>query len=97
MEYGGCLYVVTNKNNTVLYVGVTSDLRTRITEHKEHRYPKSFTARYNCEKLVYYEFFSRIEEAIGKEKQINAGSRIKKVELIEQINAGWEDLFDQLD
>ena len=54
VQKGGCVYIMTNKNNTALYVGVTSDLCKRITEHKQHKYPSSFTARYNCDKIGYY-------------------------------------------
>ena len=96
MEYGGCVYIITNKNNTVLYTGVTSDLITRITQHKEKLYKDSFTAKYNCDKLVYYQFYSRIEEAIGREKQIKAGNRVSKIKLIEANNPDWIDLFDDL-
>ena len=66
---------MTNTFNTVLYIGVTSDLFSRVSEHKTKKYPKSFTAKYNCDKLVYYEMFSRIEEAIGKEKQLKRWNR----------------------
>ena len=69
MERGGCVYISTNFTHTVLYIGVTSDLYFRIKEHKEKLYTKSFTAKYNCDKLVYYEQFSTIEDAIVKEKQ----------------------------
>lgn len=96
MEYGGCTYILTNKNNTVLYIGVTSDLIARITDHKDRKYPKSFSARYNCDKLVYFESYSRIEEAIGREKQLKAGNRNYKVKLINSANPGWEDLFGKL-
>ena len=67
MDRGGCIYILTNKVHTVLYIGVTSDLFFRIKEHKEKFYPKSFSAKYNCDILVYYEQFSSIEEAIAKE------------------------------
>jgi putative endonuclease len=68
MERGGCVYILTNYSHTVLYIGVTSDFYTRIIEHREKLYPGSFTAKFNCNKLVYYEQFSTIDEAIGKEK-----------------------------
>ena len=70
MEKGGTVYILTNRYNRVFYTGVTSDLFNRITEHKSHKYPKSFTAKYNVEKLVYFEGFHSIEEAIDREKQI---------------------------
>lgn len=86
-----------NKNNTVLYTGVTSDLKERVKEHMEKRYPGSFTARYNIGKLVYYEKFTSIADAIKREKQIKGGSRKKKVELINSVNPGWEDLTGLLE
>lgn len=64
----GFIYIITNKNNTTLYVGVTSNLIQRIEEHKQKRYQNSFSARYNLDKLVYYEAFQMIGEAIGREK-----------------------------
>ena len=96
MKRGGCVYILTNKYHTVLYVGVTSDLYKRVTEHRMHLYPESFTSRYNCTKMVYYICFSTIEEAISEEKKIKGGSRKKKIERIESINPNWSDLFDQL-
>ncbi len=89
----GYFYILTNRNNSVLYAGVTSDLKGRIQKHKTKRYPDSFTARYNVDKLVYYETFDTIGEAIKREKQIKAGSRKKKVQLIEGINPGWVELM----
>ena len=83
---------MTNKNKTTLYIGVTSSLATRILEHKEHKYPKSFTARYNLEYCVYYEMFPRIEEAIGREKILKKWRREKKDNLINSLNPDWEDL-----
>lgn len=96
MIRGGFVYILTNKNNTTLYVGVTSDLISRIYEHTEKIYPKSFTARYNLHKLVYYESFAFIEEAIAREKQLKAGSRNKKIALIESMNPQWIDLYPEI-
>lgn len=90
----GFVYILTNSNNTTLYVGVSSDIVNRIKQHKEKHYPKSFTARYNLEKLVYYETFQLIGDAIGREKQLKAGSRAKKIALIENINPDWKDLYE---
>ncbi len=92
MERGGAIYILTNKNNTVLYTGVTSDLRKRLYEHKNKIHPSGFTARYNVSKLVYFEVFSSIEEAIAREKQIKGGSRKKKNQLIDSLNPDWKDL-----
>jgi putative endonuclease len=79
-------YIATNKNNTVLYTGVTNNLVRRMEEHKFKQNPKSFTARYNIEKLVWYENYTDIGEAIAREKQLKAGSRKKKIHLIETMN-----------
>ncbi len=97
MEKGGCVYIVTNFTHTTLYVGVTSNLRNRIWEHKNKIYPNSFTAKYNCCKLVYFNFFPAIEEAINEEKRIKGGSRKKKIMLIESINPLWNDLYEDLE
>jgi putative endonuclease len=92
----GYTYILTNKNNTTLYVGVTAYLKERIVQHKEKQDPKSFTARYNLNKLVYYEAHQMIGDAIGREKQLKAGSRATKVQLIEGMNPEWLDLFEGL-
>ena len=94
MKYGGCVYIITNQYNTVLYTGVTSELRARIWEHKIKFYPKSFTSKYNCNKIVWYESFPGIEEAIDREKQIKGGSRKDKEALIMTINPAWKDLWE---
>jgi len=96
MKYGGCTYIIANQFNTVLYTGVTSGLRARIYEHKSKFYPKSFTAKYNCNKIVWYQVFARIEEAIEKEKQIKGGSRKAKEALIQTINPEWKDLWEDI-
>ncbi len=95
-EYGGCVYIITNQYNTVLYTGVTSELRARIWEHKTKFYPKSITSKYNCDKVVWYESFSRIEEAIVREKQIKGGSRKDKESLIKSVNPTWKDLSESI-
>ena len=84
---------MTNKNNTVLYTGVTSNLPRRIFQHKTGYYD-GFTKRYNCKKLVYFEEFTDIRQAILREKQIKAGSRKKKIQLIDKLNPDWKDLSD---
>ena len=89
---GGCVYIITNKNHTTLYVSITSDLITRIYEHKNKIYRNSFSYRYNLENLLYYETYSSIEEAIAREKQLKGGSRKRKIELINKINPEWKDL-----
>ena len=94
---GGSVYILANKNNITLYTGVTSDLLSRVDEHRQKVYPKSFTSKYNISKLVYHEGFHSIEEAILREKQIKAGSRKKKIWLIESINPEWNDLFVEIE
>jgi putative endonuclease len=91
-NYNFYVYMLTNKNNTVLYTGVTRDLEMRVWQHRNHVFPKSFTARYNVEKLVYFEHFTHIELAIAREKQIKGGSRAKKEALINNENPNWQDL-----
>ncbi len=94
MKYGGCTYIITNQYNKVLYTGVTAELRARVWEHKTKFYPYSFTAKYSCNKIVWYETFHRIEEAIAREKQIKGGSRKDKEALIQKMNPIWKDLWD---
>ena len=89
------IYIMTNKLNTVLYTGVTNDLRRRIYEHKE-KLVKGFTKKYNVTKLVYYEIFDDVDDAISREKQIKGGSRQKKIDLINSINREWKDLYNEL-
>ena len=96
MQYGGAIYILTNRSNTVLYIGVTSDLYARVIQHRDKVFPDSFTAKYNCHKLVYYESFSRIEEAIATEKIMKKWKRQWKLNLINQINPEWKDLLDTL-
>ena len=82
---------MTNKNNSVIYIGVTSDLLKRVYQHKTKTY-KGFTQKYNCDKLVYFEEFNDINLAIGREKQIKSGNRQRKINLIESDNPEWNDL-----
>jgi putative endonuclease len=96
MNHGGCTYILTNKHHTVLYIGVTSDLYNRIKEHKEKTYPKSFTARYNCGKLVWYECYSSITEAIAFEKFYKGKTRAFKINLINSRNPEWKDLWEEM-
>ena len=89
------VYIMTNKRNTVLYTGVTNDLARRVYEHKE-KLADGFTKKYNIVKLVYYEVLEDIENAILREKQIKAGSRQKKIQLISNVNKEWRDLYEEL-
>lgn len=88
-------YMMTNKNKTVLYVGMTNNIARRVLEHKNHDNPKSFTARYNVDRLVWIDVFYSAGEAIAREKQIKGGSRAKKEALINQDNPQWEDLWEK--
>ena len=92
MQRGGYIYILTNKNHTVLYTGVTSSLEKRLYEHRTGFYKDAFTSKYNVNKLVYFEEFTRIEDAIAREKQIKAGNRQKKLEMINRFNPEWNDL-----
>ena len=92
----GFVYILTNKNNTTLYVGVTSHIISRVNQHKEKYNPKSFTAKYNLDKLVYFEAFQMIGDAIGREKQLKAGNRAKKEALINKLNPKWYDLYEEV-
>ena len=93
MIRGGCVYIMANQHHTVLYTGVTSDIISRIQQHRSKFRTSSFTAKYNVDKLVYYKPFPTIEEAIAEEKRIKAGNRKQKISLIESMNPGWEDLW----
>jgi putative endonuclease len=95
-QRGGCVYIITNKEHSVLYTGVTSDIIGRIWEHKNKAYPNSFSAKYNCNKLVYYCFYPHIAEAIAAEKSIKAGNRNAKIRLINSLNPLWLDLYEEL-
>lgn len=87
------VYMMTNRNKTVIYTGVTNDLSRRVQEHRAKE-GSPFTKRYNVTMLVYYDSFARIYDAIAAEKKIKAGSRAKKIALIESVNPGWKDLFE---
>lgn len=89
------VYILTNKMNTVLYTGITNNVEKRIFEHKSKCF-KGFTAKYNVNKLVYFETYSDIYEAIQREKQIKNGSRQKKIDLIQSLNPRWKDLADDM-
>ena len=89
------VYIMTNKNNSALYTGVTSDLKRRAFEHRGG-FGGGFTGKYVIKKLVYYEITGDVHTALAREKQIKAGSRKRKVELINSMNVEWKDLYDEL-
>jgi putative endonuclease len=86
------VYIATNERHTVIYTGVTNDLFKREYQHKNKQDKKSFTAKYNVNIIVFYEIYNDIKIAINREKQIKAGLRKKKIELIEKMNPEWRDL-----
>ncbi|RJP26156.1 MAG: GIY-YIG nuclease family protein [Actinobacteria bacterium] len=91
MEKRYYVYIMTNRRNDVLYTGVTNDLRRRVYEHKAGEMG-GFTSRYKIKKLVYFEVFDSIDEAIAREKRIKGGSRMRKIKLVDRINEEWMDL-----
>ena len=86
------VYILTNTHNTVLYTGVTNNLERRCLEHKK-KIMKGFTQKYNVDKLIYFEIFNMIEDAIAREKQIKGFSRTKKIALVVQFNNEWKELY----
>ena len=92
---GGYIYIVSNKNRTVLYIGVTADLYNRISEHKESK-GLIFAKKYNCIDLLYYEFHTTIEIAIAREKQLKKWSRSWKDQLIKEFNTELRDLYNEV-
>ncbi len=90
------VYILSNKTNVAIYVGVTNDLIRRVYEHKNRMSPQSHTARYDIHKLVYFEETSDAYAAIEREKQIKSWNRKRKNQLIESMNPSWTDLYDSL-
>lgn len=90
-----CVYIMTNIHNTVLYTGVTNDLKRRVFQHKTGK-GGAFTSRYKLTRLVYFEVTDDVNIAIWREKQIKAGSRQKKIDLIDSVNPEWIDLYDEI-
>ena len=89
------VYILTNRRDRLLYIGVTNDLRRRLYEHK-NGLCDGFTKQYAIDKLVYYEYCSNPEDAIRREKQLKKWSREKKIALIEKMNPSWKDLGEEL-
>ena len=90
------VYILTNKNHTVLYTGVTGNLPKRIYEHKTHLDPKSFTAKYKVDRLIYFEETNDVKTALEREKQIKSWNRASKVNLIMRSNPRWIDMYEQI-
>ena len=95
MEKKGYTYIITNKNNTTLYIGVTSNLKKRIWEHK-NKVVEAFSKKYNLDKLVYFEVLDDVESAIKREKFLKGKKRQYKVNLIEESNKKWSDLYEDI-
>jgi len=95
MKRQPCVYILANRRNGTLYIGVTSNLARRTWEHRTGAV-RGFTARYGCKMLVWYELHSTMYDAITREKQLKAGSRKKKLALIEAANPAWRDFYDEL-
>jgi len=96
MDKGGYIYIMTNKNRTTLYIGVTANLERRVWEHRTHYDKRSFTSKYNLVNCVYREFFTDIEQAIQRETQLKKWSREKKNALISKTNPDWVDLWTDI-
>ena len=92
----GFVYIITNRRHTTLYVGATNNLPARIIEHRDHTNPRSFSAKYGLDKLVYYEIFDEERDAFFREQQIKSWSRKKKVKLIDEFNVKWNDLYAEI-
>jgi putative endonuclease len=90
-----CVYIMTNAHNTVLYTGVTNQLQRRVYKHKNGQ-GSIFTKKYNVTKLVYCELTDNVHSALAREKQIKGGSRKKKIDLVNNLNPTWKDLYDEL-
>ncbi len=90
------VYIITNRPKGVLYIGLTKNLKRRIYQHKKKVHPKTFSARYNLNKLVYFEAFESKEEALTRERRMKKWNRDWKIELIEKNNPNWKDLYTQL-
>ncbi len=93
MRTGGYVYIMASKRMGTLYIGSTSDLVGRVWEHKNKVSPKSFTAKYKCNKLVYYEYHERLENMVLRERQLKEWNRNWKIKLIVDKNPGWDDLY----
>ena len=97
MPRRGYVYILASRRYGTLYTGVTSDLVRRVWEHKNGVEKKAFTFRYNVNKLIYYEEYGDIQDAIAREKQIKNWRRAWKIQLIEEVNPDWKDLYENID
>jgi len=96
MNKGGHIYILTNFKKTVLYIGVTSDLVSRIIQHRNKEFKGSFTDKYNCDVLLHFEQFDSIEEAIKREKYLKGKSRKFKEDVINKSNSNWNNKWEEI-
>jgi putative endonuclease len=96
-EHTYYIYILSNKKNGTLYIGVTNSLLKRTFQHKLKEHPDSFTSKYNLDKLVYYENYQYIEDALNREKKLKKWNRDWKIKLIEKNNPTWKDLLVDMD
>ena len=94
MDKNYFVYILTNKYNKILYIGVTNDLAKRVYQHKE-KMVEGFTKKYNLNKLVYYEIYNDVKLAISREKQLKGITRQKKIDAINSMNRSWKDLYEE--
>ena len=86
------VYMMSNKPNGVIYIGVTNNIDERVKEHKLKKYPDSFNAKYNCDKLIYFEEYDNEKNASSREKQLKKWKRDWNLKLIEELNPSWMDI-----
>ena len=96
MRSGGFVYIMASKRMGTIYIGSTSDLVGRVFEHKNKVYPKSFTAKYNCNRLVYFEYYESLEEMVKRERQLKEWPRNWKLNKIIDRNPDWHDLYPEV-
>jgi len=94
-DYHFFVYIMTTRHNKVLYIGMCNNLIRRVSEHK-NKINDSFTKKYNVDKLVFFEYFTDVEAAIGREKQLKGWKRDKKIKLITEANPKWKDLYEEI-
>ena len=96
MKNGGYVYIMASGRMGTIYIGSSSDLIGRVFEHKNKVYPKSFTAKYNCDKLVYFEYHERLDDMVLRERRLKEWPRNWKIKLIIDKNPNWHDLYPEL-
>ncbi len=94
-DYNFWIYITTNAHDSVLYIGMTNDLARRVSEHRSGEIP-GFASAYRCRKLLYYEHYTHVQDAIARETQLKKWSRAKKIALIATLNSRWDDLAPEI-